>query len=381
MKKYIASLIAIMMAFSLCACEYMVEPVDDTVTPAFRISVSFETDTDEAAYEGDTFFTGSFMRAEVASSHSKDSAKRINRAIGELEQSFRQDAEEIKTAVLEGPMAETEGAEQSETPVEAPVYSYNCKAEVLRCDTEVLSIGYFVSGYAGGSHGFEKLVTLNFDSRTGEKLGISDISDDSERFNAFLVNYLVSLAGGEEYMLNGERVIDEDDRLADTLPEMLEGGSWYFGENAMVVYANPYDIASYDAGIIKFEIPYSTVAEFVDGRFMPVSPAGESGIILAEDGEKCDRDHLNIIRSITLDEGAQSVILSAYETVYNVKLYTLVENEDGSAVKTSLWNRNYMSTSDAVEVISYIPDVFPLVYIEYSLADGAVITRGTFQSG
>lgn len=381
MKKFVAGILSALMLLALCACGYTEEAADETQTPAFRLSVSFETENDESVSDDGRVFTESIMSAAVASSHSRDSAKRINRALEELNESLHADAQEIWLAAQEELAAGAEPELPEEEPAEAPAYFYNAKAEVLRCDTRVLSIGWFISGYAGGEHGFTKLVTLNFDSRTGKTLDIDAISPQPEKLGAFLVNYLVSLAGGEEYEVNGERVIDEDDRLSENLPELIAGGSWYFGEDALVVYANPYEIASFDAGRIDFAIPYAVVGEFLDSRFLPETHEGESGIILAEDGDKCDRGNLTVLRSITLDEGAQSVILSAQETVYNVKLYTLTWEEDGDGERTSLWNRNYMSTNDAVEVISYIPDVFPLVYIDYTLSDGTVITRGISQSG
>ena len=68
----------------------------------------------------------------------------------------------------------------------------------------------------------------------------------------------------------------------------------------------------------------------------------------------------------------QSVILSAEETVYDVRIYS---------AERMLWQRNYLTTGEGVEVISSIPDVLPNIAISYRLSDGTQVMRGIFQSG
>ena len=137
-------------------------------------------------------------------------------------------------------------------------------------------------------------------------------------------------------------------------------------------YANPYDIAPYSRGVLTFEIPYSALAEFIDESFMPVEYEGDNGMLLADDGDKLDRSSLNILGTVTVDEDGQSVVLSAEETVYNVKIYTSGR---------MLWQRNYLTTGEGVEVKSFIPDAQPNIAVSYELADGTEIVRGIFQSG
>lgn len=126
-------------------------------------------------------------------------------------------------------------------------------------------------------------------------------------------------------------------------------------------YANPYDIAPYSRGVLTFEIPYSALAEFIDESFMPVEYEGDNGMLLADDGDKLDRSSLNILGTVTVDEDGQSVVLSAEETVYNVKIYTSGR---------MLWQRNYLTTGEGVEVKSFIPDAQPNIAVSYELADG-----------
>ncbi len=104
----------------------------------------------------------------------------------------------------------------------------------------------------------------------------------------------------------------------------------------------------------------------------PVDYEGENGMILADNGFTVDRDSLKILDTVTVDAEGQSVVLSAEETVYNVRVYT---------ESRTLWQRNYLTSGEGVEVISYIPDVMPNIAVRYELADGTEVVRGIYQSG
>ena len=94
--------------------------------------------------------------------------------------------------------------------------------------------------------------------------------------------------------------------------------------------------------------------------------------VLADDGDKLDRDSINILDTVTVDAEGQSIVLSAEETVYNVRIYT---------ESRTLWQRNYLTTGEGVEVKSYIPDTQANIAVRYQLADGTEVIRGIFQSG
>ena len=57
--------------------------------------------------------------------------------------------------------------------------------------------------------------------------------------------------------------IPNDDYTA-ALSALLREGSWYFSGSGMVIFSSLYEISSYAAGIIQFEIPYSELAGHID---------------------------------------------------------------------------------------------------------------------
>ena len=177
---------------------------------------------------------------------------------------------------------------------------------------------------------------------------------------------------GDEYLLKDGQsyLFDDAQSVIGTIVD--DGQNWYFSDKGLVVYANPYDIAPYVYGVMSFDIPYAALEEFISADFMPVAYEGENGIVLGDAGGAIDPETVNILDTITVDPDMQSVILSAEETVYNVRIYT---------AERTLWQRNYLTTGEGVEVISSIPDVLPNIGVYYQLADGTEVTRGIYQSG
>ena len=242
---------------------------------------------------------------------------------------------------------------------------------VTRCDTRVLSVVFDVSQDIGGIHADSTRTSRSYNADDGSLLTIADIAKNEEQLKTFIKNYVIGLAAGDDYKEGGVSILFDD--FESTISDLVDAGAnWYFSDNGLVFYANPYDIAPYSRGVLTFEIPYSALAEFIDESFMPVEYEGDNGMLLADDGDKLDRSSLNILGTVTVDEDGQSVVLSAEETVYNVKIYTSGR---------MLWQRNYLTTGEGVEVKSFIPDAQPNIAVSYELADGTEIVRGIFQSG
>lgn len=234
-----------------------------------------------------------------------------------------------------------------------------------------MSVVFDVSQDVGGIHADSTRTSRSYNADDGSLLTLADIAKNEEQLKTFIKNYVIGLAAGDDYKEGGVSILFDD--FESTISDLVDAGAnWYFSDNGLVFYANPYDIAPYSRGVLTFEIPYSALAEFIDESFMPVEYEGDNGMLLADDGDKLDRSSLNILGTVTVDEDGQSVVLSAEETVYNVKIYTSGR---------MLWQRNYLTTGEGVEVKSFIPDAQPNIAVSYELADGTEIVRGIFQSG
>lgn len=359
MKKTISMLLCCAMLGTLCACQHGGDYEKRTYVPQFDMTVSYGFEDEELkSDDGTTYYRQSLGTATVSSKDER-AAERINSSLAELYVKFGADAEYTRRVAEDQPDGEQ------------IALSYYCAPSVTRCDTRVLSAVFDVSQDIGGIHADSTRTSRSYNADNGSLLTLADIAKNEEQLKTFIKNYVIGLAAGDDYKEGGVSILFDD--FESTINDLVDAGAnWYFSDGGLVFYANPYDIAPYSRGVLLFEIPYSALAEFIDEGFMPVEYEGENGMLLADDGDKLDRSSLNILGTVTVDEDGQSVVLSAEETVYNVKIYTSGR---------MLWQRNYLTTGEGVEVKSFIPDAQPSIAVSYELADGTEIVRGIFQSG
>lgn len=359
MKKTISMLLCCAMLGALCACQHGGDYEKRTYVPQFDMTVSYGFKDEELkSDDGTTYYRQSLGTATVSSKDER-AAERINSSLAELYVRFGADAEY------------TQRVAEDQTDGEQIALSYYCAPSVTRCDTRVLSAVFDVSQDIGGIHADSTRTSRSYNADNGSLLTLADIAKNEEQLKTFIKNYVIGLAAGDDYKEGGVSILFDD--FESTINDLVDAGAnWYFSDGGLVFYANPYDIAPYSRGVLLFEIPYSALEEFIDEGFMPVEYEGENGMLLADDGDKLDRSSLNILGTVTVDEDGQSVVLSAEETVYNVKIYTSGR---------MLWQRNYLTTGEGVEVKSFIPDAQPSIAVSYELADGTEIVRGIFQSG
>ena len=359
MKKTISMLLCCAMLGTLCACQHGGDYEKRTYVPQFDMTVSYGFEDEELkSDDGTTYYRQSLGTATVSSKDER-TAERINSSLAELYVRFGADAEYTRRVA------------EDQTDGEQIALSYYCAPSVTRCDTRVLSAVFDVSRDIGGIHADSTRTSRSYNADNGSLLTLADIAKNEEQLKTFIKNYVIGLAAGDDYKEGGVSILFDD--FESTINDLVDAGAnWYFSDGGLVFYANPYDIAPYSRGVLLFEIPYSALEEFIDEGFMPAEYEGENGMLLADDGDKLDRSSLNILGTVTVDEDGQSVVLSAEETVYNVKIYTSGR---------MLWQRNYLTTGEGVEVKSFIPDSQPSIAVSYELADGTEIVRGIFQSG
>lgn len=359
MKKTISMLLCCAMLGTLCACQHGGDYEKRTYVPQFDMTVSYGFEDEELKSDDGTMYYRQSLGTATVSSKDERAAERINSSLAELYVRFGADAEYTRRVA------------EDQTDGEQIALSYYCAPSVTRCDTRVLSAVFDVSQDIGGIHADSTRTSRSYNADNGSLLTLADIAKNEEQLKTFIKNYVIGLAAGDDYKEGGISILFDD--FESTINDLVDAGAnWYFSDGGLVFYANPYDIAPYSRGVLLFEIPYSALEEFIDEGFMPVEYEGENGMLLADDGDKLDRSSLNILGTVTVDEDGQSVVLSAEETVYNVKIYTSGR---------MLWQRNYLTTGEGVEVKSFIPDAQPSIAVSYELADGTEIVRGIFQSG
>ena len=357
MKKALAMILACMMMFSLCACQYTHDEQEKAPVPSAAVSVSYDTQSGELTGEDDGLIFSTEITTPVVKLKSDKVSEKISARLSEVQSTYLEGADAIKSAAL---------AQMDETISDAP-YEYNCSVSVARGDTAVLSLLYDIYTYSGGTHGYTSRTARCFDIQTGDELTLEDITEDAQTLKEFLYGYVLNLAAGDKYTFEGESIFFEDFNAA--LTELIDGDNWYFANEGLVIFADPYSIASFVQGRIDFVVPYDVLSGLINDKYMPAELEGENGMILAEAGSKDDTS-LKVVGSAELEENGSSILLSAEDTVYRVTVSTA----DGKEV----FYRNYLTTGQAIQLLTIIPEDAPNLILNYTLSDGTVITRGIF---
>lgn len=386
MKKTILAILALVMLLSLCACDDIYTPTEKSPVPKYDLCVDFTmAETDEVWDEASDscIFAQSVCLPQVSSKGNARAAERINADIKAQNILFMEGASAIKNSALslvDDNAHPDNDVQTTQEEAKAAASVYRNTAALTRGDVGALSICYDIYSYSGGAHGYTSRVSANYDSKTGEKLSLDSIAEDATLLRQLAYGYMLNISAGEKYQLNGESIFFDAD-LTDELQALVESDDWYFSNEGLVFFANPYELAPYGCGRIDFVIPYAAMEGLLKEEYVPAAFVGGNGMMLAEAGDKLDRSGLKMLGTLTIDENMQSVIISAEETVYSVQLVKLDNAFDANNVQNIIWYRNYMTTNEAVEIVLSIPDVLPNVMLRYTLADGTIIERGIFQSG
>ena len=168
--------------------------------------------------------------------------------------------------------------------------SYN----VMRADSQVISLRSYNNDYAGGVHGDYAYYGTTFDTVTGEELKIQDIVTDMPSFRQQAIKDI------DKYLQeNYSDGLFED--YQDTVEQIWEGEdgfNWYLNESGIMVIFNPYVVGPYAMGAVTVPLPYSDYASYLNQDYtMPETTSAGNGELTEETVTK--------IRTSRLEGGAQ----------------------------------------------------------------------------
>ncbi|ADO84181.1 DUF3298 and DUF4163 domain-containing protein [Ilyobacter polytropus] len=126
------------------------------------------------------------------------------------------------------------------------------KSDFKKIDNESKIDSYLVKTFyfTGGSHGM--ILEEGYNFKNGKEIFLKDIFKGN-------INYkgLIKQKVEEQIIKYGGDLYYADINIPD------EEYSFYFEGDSLVVFFNPYTLASYEAGIITFEIPISEISSFM----------------------------------------------------------------------------------------------------------------------
>ena len=168
--------------------------------------------------------------------------------------------------------------------------SYN----VMRADSQVISLRSYNNDYAGGVHGDYAYYGTTFDTVTGEELKIQDIVTDMPSFRRQATKDI------DKYLQENysDGLFEDYQDTVEQIWESEDGFNWYLNESGIMVIFNPYVVGPYAMGAVTVPLPYSSYASYLNPNYTTPEtiPAG-NGELTEETVTK--------IRTSRLEGGAQ----------------------------------------------------------------------------
>ncbi len=134
--------------------------------------------------------------------------------------------------------------------------SYN----VMRADSQVISLRSYNNDYTGGIHGDYAYHGTTFDTMTGEELKIQDIVADMPSFRQQATKDI------DKYLQEnyGDGSFEDYQDTVEQIWESEDGFNWYLNESGIMVIFNPYVVGPYAMGAVTVPLPYSAYASFLN---------------------------------------------------------------------------------------------------------------------
>lgn len=220
---------------------------DESGIPS-RVSVTAdETHNEIKADDGTVLLTSDVSMPVVSIEGAEDAAAKINADIADYYAVFSSSDEETVSMAR----SDYEASQADENGGWFHGYGQSASFRVTRMDDKVLSLELTVYSDTGGAHGNYGSVGKNYDLRTGNLIGLMDLSADYEAFHATALDYMVNLAQTPAYK---DRLFEPS--KADLDSALFDGENWTFTLSGISFFADPYALGPYASGEIYFRLPY-----------------------------------------------------------------------------------------------------------------------------
>ena len=201
-------------------------------------------ENNDTAEDGMLLYSGTCTYPVVYIEENQAAADNINASIQEHVTAFHDDTS-IQGFARENYVPENPGF---------IAYNSDLSFAVRRSDSNVISFEAVFYVYSGGAHGNYSTVGLNYDTRTGEPISFTELSEDADSFRADTFAFNRALADTPSYQ---EKMYDgspSDEQLEAVL---YAEDAWFLSTSGLTFISNPYALGPYAAGAIEFTIPYS----------------------------------------------------------------------------------------------------------------------------
>ena len=365
MKKWIAAILCMGMAVSICGCRQQGEPEpsasstaptteEETIStpqvseePTEPSATATPTETEEESVppatqaqevplvavslipvleeetseDGTSIFQYQYQKIQATIPTAPNAAEKITNA---MEERIKEASSSVE-GVLNWAKQDYTG-DSSWVP-----YSYEVMFRPVRVDSSIISFSGLAWNFSGGVHPNRSLISCSFDTETGDVLTLSDVLTNADVAEALYLKVMDGLDRRSEELNPGQSVWNDD--YQDIVREHFDlehtsSECWYFTETGMHFYFSPYEIAPYAVGEVDIEIAYSELNRLLKETYFPEPAAYEDTFSLnAVRKEQIDATlfHENIPVNLTA-EGTEIAVFTG-AVIHQVQL----EQEAGNA--------------------------------------------------
>jgi hypothetical protein len=157
----------------------------------------------------------------------------------------------------------------SDAPIE---WSLQRSAKVLFSNAEVVSVEVVNEGFLGGAHGFNERTLMTFDSRSGARLGVTDVVDEPSQK---MLSKIVEVEFRRSRSIPGSQTLQDAGFFILPGQEMPLGENFALTDKGLEIQYNPYEVAPYSFGQTRVHVPREAVEPLVKAELRGVfAPAG-----------------------------------------------------------------------------------------------------------
>ena len=196
-------------------------------------------------------------------------------------------------------------------------YSLNVRYQPMRFDEVTLSFLVTESIFDANTRGNSANVSVTYDLLTGKALGIRDILvADYSAEN--LVKLIVQ--GLAEYEKQEMLFPDYEQLISDMFFTNRPFENWYFAQDGLCFFFNPYEIAPYSSGMVTSKVPYDSLGGLLKDNYFPAEIVNFAGTPQIQDFATANKDNVTNFGELILDANGKEYLLQADGTLLNVRI-------------------------------------------------------------
>ena len=228
-------------------------------------------------------------------------------------------------------------------------YSLKIQYAPMRFDEVTLSFLVAESIFDANTRGNFSNISVTYDLLTGKALGIRDIlvADYSAED---LVKLIVK--GLSEYEKQEMLFPDYEQMISDMFFTNRPFENWFFAQDGLCFFFNPYEVAPFSSGLIVSKVPYDALGGLLKDDYFPAEAVTFAGKPKVEDFATANKENISNFAELILEENGNERLLYAEGTMLNVRIETGSVGQSGHSFLTNgtVFAATSLSKGDAVRI-------------------------------